>query len=255
MRYFISISYNGSAYSGWQIQDNAISVQQLLQRTLSIHLGQEISLTGAGRTDSGVNAINYIAHFDTLNPSPQINSSKFLYKINATLPRDIVVNNIIQVDDNAHARFDAIRRTYKYYVHTHKDPFALDFSYYYHLDLDLEAMNRGCSFLLGEKDFSSFEKLHGGNTHSVCSLYNAIWEPDAQYGDDYHFVFTISANRFLRNMVRAIVGSLLEVGRGKYPPEWIVEVLEKHDRGMAGQSVPGTALFLTEIKYPYSVFN
>lgn len=255
MRYFISLSYNGSAYSGWQIQDNAISVQQLVQRALSIHLSQEITLTGAGRTDSGVSAQNYIAHFDTINSLCFKNLPKLLYKINATLPHDIVINEIAEVHDDAHARFDATCRTYKYYVHTKKDPFSLDFSYYFHYDLDIEAMNRACSWLTGEKDFSSFEKLHGGNTNSICRIFNASWEKDPAYSDESHFVFTVSANRFLRNMVRAIVGSLLEVGRGKRAPEWIAELIEKQDRGLAGQSVPGKALFLTEIKYPYRVFN
>lgn len=251
MRFFISLSYKGDRFSGWQIQENAVSIQGELERVLSIHLGEKISVTGCGRTDSGVNALNYIAHFDTDNSAFMDDIRKILYKINATLDRDIVVSAICQVDSNAHARFDAYERTYRYNIHTQKDPFA-KFSYKVKHPVNIEAMNRAAQYLIGTKDFSSFEKLHGGSSSSICTVNHARWQEREQAGN---YVFTISANRFLRNMVRAITGSLLEVGYGNREPEWINELLEQKDRNKAGQSVPGEALFLIEIKYPYALFN
>lgn len=248
MRYFISISYNGAAFSGWQIQDNANSVQQELQNALSIYAQEPISITGAGRTDAGVNAKYCIAHFDTEREIEK-NPEQFLYKLNAILPNTIVVLNCCRVKDDAHARFDATQREYKYYVHTSKDPFSNDFSCYFPFDLDIEKMNEAASHLLGERDFSSFEKVNGGNKTSICNLTFAKWEKI----DETHFVFTVRANRFLRNMVRAIVGTLLEIGRGRRDVEWIDGVIASKNRSSAGQSVKGNALFLNYIEYPYEL--
>ncbi len=249
MRFFVSISFNGGAYSGWQIQKNVISVQAVMERALTLATGETISVTGAGRTDTGVNAKGFIAHFD-VSPECSKKPNEILRKINAILPSDIIAHNICQVEDDAHARFDAISRTYRYYVHTEKDPFAI-FSYYYRHPLDVERMNVAAKHLLGTKDFSSFEKLGGDNKTSVCSVISAQWEAI----DKTHLCFCVTADRFLRNMVRAMVGTLLDVGRGKREPEWVAQLIEEKERCRAGQSVPGHALFLTEVRYPYPIFE
>lgn len=260
MRYFVSLSYRGARFCGWQIQKNGPSIQEEMERTLAILLGTPTPVTGAGRTDTGVNASNYIAHFDsdgdtllTLDPK------EFIYKFNAILPPDITVHDIYRVSDDAHARFDAVSRTYQYFVHTVKDPFAAEFSYPFYKSVDIDRMNSAAALLLGTKDFSSFEKLHGGNTTSICTVTQAGWKRAAEGGDNIaacgnnHLVFTVTANRFLRNMVRAMVGTLLEVGSGKREPESIPALLERKDRCSAGQSVPGNALFLKHIEYPYEL--
>lgn len=248
MRYFICLSYNGAAFCGWQIQDNANSVQQELQKVLSLLLKEPISVTGAGRTDSGVHAINYIAHFDS--QSVIQDAAYITYKLNAILPKEIAVHYIRQVHDTAHARFDATSRTYKYHVHTNKNPFDTGFSLHVRpQDMNIEKMNAAAEYFLGEHDFSSLEKVNGGNKTSICTVTHARWEQT----DECNYVFTVTANRFLRNMVRAMVGSLLEVGAGKREPEWICKMLEQKDRSAAGQSVPGKALFLVEVKYPYTI--
>jgi tRNA pseudouridine38-40 synthase len=246
MRYFICLSYNGSAFCGWQIQENANSVQEELQKTLSMLLKEPVSVTGAGRTDSGVHAINYIAHFDC--QAVIQDTAHLAYKMNAILPKEIAVHSIYQVHNTAHARFDATSRTYKYYIHTNKDPFENGFSYFVRpYSMDIEKMNLAARYFLGEHDFSSLEKVNGGNKTSICTVTHAQWEQISEH----KFVFTVTANRFLRNMVRAMVGSLLEVGSGKRSPEWIEQMLAQKNRCAAGQSVPGKALFLVEVKYPY----
>lgn len=250
MRYFISLSYNGSAFSGWQIQENANSVQNEVQKALSTLLKEPIQVVGAGRTDSGVNAKNYIAHFNT---NTQITSARdFTYKLNAILPKEISIHNIFLVPDSMHARFSAKSRTYKYYIHTEKDPFYANFSYSLPPNrLNFEKMNIAAKYFLGEQDFSSLEKIGADNKTSICNVTEAYWEPldSNDFNTATHFVFTVTANRFLRNMVRAMVGSLLNVGFGKKEPEWIIEMLAQRNRNAAGHSVPGNALFLTKIEY------
>jgi len=228
-----------------------------MERALTILLGGRCGVTGAGRTDTGVNASRFIAHFDSAGGTLlQSDPAEFVYKFNAILPPDIVVHDIYRVADDAHARFDAVSRTYKYYVHTTKDPFGTDFSFAFYHELDLDRMNAAAAHLPGRRDFSCFEKLHGGQTTSVCDLTLARWDTiDDDYACGNRYVFTVTANRFLRNMVRAIVGTLLEVGTGKKDPSWIPELLEKGDRCCAGQSVPGHALFLTRIEYPYELVS
>lgn len=258
MRFFASISYNGAQFSGWQIQQNAPSIQAEVQRALSAILQEEIEVYGAGRTDSGVNAVNYIAHFDSDRPDIPARHDELIYKINAILPHDIVLNRIFRVRDDAHARFDATSRTYKYFVHSGKDPFMRSFSWHCKFPLDVEKMNEAAALLIGRKDFSCFEKLHGGSNTSICDLTYAKWERytpqlSSEGGGDC-LCFTISANRFLRNMVRAIVGTMIEVGRGKKEPQWVLELLASGNRCAAGQSVPGHALFLTEISYPGDIY-
>ena len=244
MRFFVSVSYNGERYSGWQRQTNATTVQEILEDAMSKALGCPTALTGAGRTDAGVSASGYFAHFD--HPREIKEPAHLLYKINAILPSDIVANFVASVDPQAHARFDATSRSYRYKVHTNRDPFAWH-SFYCKFNLDLEAMNRAASHLIGQRDFSSFEKVGADNKTSICNVTHAQWTAI----DATHLQFDITADRFLRNMVRAIVGTLLDVGRGKLQPEDIPALLEKGDRSAAGQSVPGEPLMLREVTYPY----
>lgn len=255
MRYFIQLSYDGAPFGGWQIQENSNSIQGELQRALSMLLRDEITVTGAGRTDAGVNAINYVAHFDsTLLTNEELLSKAplLIYKLNAILPKEIVVNQIIPVNDELHARFSATSRTYKYYLHTQKDPFCAAYSYYYPFHpLDFTKMNRAAALFLGRQDFSSLQKAHSQTKSSICTVKEAFWSST----DSSHHIFTVTADRFLRNMVRAMVGSLIIVGAGKEEPEWIAGMLEARDRCKAGNSVPGNALFLTNIEYPGDLFR
>lgn len=257
MRYLIRLSYRGLPYSGWQIQNNAVSIQGLLQQALSALFRTEIAVTGAGRTDSGVNAVNYIAHFDA-EPSPLVESGNICYKLNAILPYEIVVHEVRPTSDEFHSRFDAVYREYKYFLHRKKDPFIASRSYLYTHDLDVDRMNEAALGLIGTKDFSCFEKKGGDNKTSICFVSKAQWqtyEPDhvrimgypCERGD--YLVFSIGADRFLRNMVRAVVGTLLEVGRGRRATTWLPELISSGVRSDAGQSVPGHALFFTHIDY------
>ena len=257
MRYSIRLSYDGSAFCGWQIQNNAISVQGVLEKALSTLCGQEIQVTGAGRTDTAVNAINYIAHFE-IPVGLALEAEQLSYKLNAMLPREMVIHEICEVSEEFHARFNAQSREYHYFVHFCKDPFCEKFSYRMRYKLDIEAMNKAAELLLGEHDFSCFEKVGGNNATSICTISEAVWSTykpthveimRAPYSEGDYIVFRIRANRFLRNMVRAIVGSLIEVGRGKKDPSWISELIASGSRSAAGQSVPGNALFFTGAKY------
>lgn len=243
MRYKITLSYDGSAFCGWQIQAHAPSVQQSLEESLGTLLGSEIKVCGAGRTDTGVNAKNYVAHFDH---DTDIDTELLKYKLNAILPYSIAIHSIEKVADDFHARFSATRREYIYRIHREKDPFAQKYSYHCgYPELDFEAMNAAARLLLGTKDFSCFEKVGADNKTSICTVFEAYWQKD----DPSHWSFHIAANRFLRNMVRAIVGTLLEVGRGKRSPESINELLASGNRSSAGESVPGHALFLSKVEY------
>ena len=257
MRYRLRISYDGAPLSGWQCQNNAPSVQEEVSKALSVLFSSEIQVTGAGRTDAGVNAVNYIAHFDAPSDKP-FDTGQIEYKLNAILPKNIVVHELSPVADDFHARFSAISRRYHYFIHFHKDPFADRFSWRSIHPLDLERMNLGAQFLIGTHDFSCFEKVGGNNKTSICTVRTARWSIyrpthvsvmgyPCNEGD--YIVFEIEADRFLRNMVRAVVGSLVEVGRGKKDPEWIRELIEKGTRSDAGTSVPGNALFLSEVLF------
>ena len=248
MRFFVSVSYDGERYSGWQRQSNAVAVQEILEDAMGKALGCEVLLTGAGRTDAGVSASGYIAHFDHEGPIKE--PAQILYKINAILPSDIVAHFFAKVAPEAHARFDATSRSYRYRVHTAKDPFAWH-SYWFKFPLDIEAMNRAAAFLLGTHDFSSFEKTGTDNKTSICTVTHAEWTAE----DESHLRFDITADRFLRNMVRAIVGTLLDVGRGKIFADDIAGLLEMKDRSAAGQSVPGEPLMLQGITYPYELLK
>ena len=264
MRYSLCLSYDGAAFCGWQIQPGSPSVQATLEETLSRLLNRPVAVTGAGRTDTAVNAVNYIAHCDLDGELP-FGQSDLCYKLNAMLPRSMAVHSVTPVDDSFHARFSAKRREYTYFIHRQKDPFLQAYSWQCgYPGLDFDAMNQACRYLLGTHDFSCFEKTGGDNKTSICTVFEAFWAPytpshiqimngspaegTASVESDYWF-FRIAADRFLRNMVRATVGSLIEVGRGKHSPEWIAELMESGSRGDAGESVPGHALFLNKVLY------
>ena len=257
MRYKIRLSYDGSAFCGWQIQPKDRTVQGDLEKALQTLTGTQIQVTGAGRTDTEVNAINYIAHFE-LPDEVRIEAAQLCYKLNAILPRELAVHEVSATENEFHARFDARSREYHYFIHFTKDPFCEKFSYRMRYPLDIRKMNEAAAYLLGEHDFRCFEKMGGNNTTSICTVTEAFWSTyrpthvdmmgmECSEGD--YIVFRIKANRFLRNMVRAIVGSLIEVGRGKRNPEWIRELIESGSRSDAGSSVPGKALFFSGASY------
>lgn len=246
-RYFLKLAYNGAGFHGWQYQPNALSVQEVVEKALSTILRCEsIAITGAGRTDTEVNARVMYAHFDT---EDAINDKgQMIRSLNSLLGNSVVVYDIILVHDDAHARFDATERTYKYFISSQKSPFDA-FSWYCHTSLDFDAMNDAAAILLECDDFTSFSKLHTDVKTNICHVTRAQWEQAGD--DDSRHVFTISADRFLRNMVRAVVGTLVDVGRGKLDVAGFKNVIDKKNRCEAGTSMPGHALFLWDIKYPY----
>ena len=247
----MTLSYNGSAFCGWQRQKNDPSVQGTLENALSMLLGEKIEVIGAGRTDTLVNARGYVAHFDCGQGNSEVIGGTSMsldmlrYKLNAVLPREIAVEAIKPASDDFHARFSAVRRQYQYFIHQEKDPFRDAFSWYCRFHLDIDRMNRACTYLLGTHDCSCFEKTGSDNATSICTIMAASW----RVSGDNCLTFTIEANRFLRNMVRAVVGTTVDIGRGVHEPEYILELLEKGTRSDAGQSVPGHALFLSGIFY------
>jgi len=242
-RYFIKLAYNGTNYHGWQIQDNAHSVQAEITEKISIMLNEEISIVGCGRTDTGVHAREFFAHFEVSELKFELKD--FVFKLNSFLSSDIVIYDIYKVQSDLHSRFSAESRTYSYYISLVKNPFSEEISYYYNGELDVEAMNKACSFLLVHTDFTSFSKLHTQTATNNCVIQSARIE---RIGSD--LVFTITADRFLRNMVRAIVGTLMEIGKGKMNANYINEVIEAKDRSKAGFSVPAHGLFLEKVVYP-----
>ena len=301
MRFILCLSYDGSAFCGWQIQPSSPSVQQCLEEALAKLCGGPVAVTGAGRTDTGVHAADYVCHFDLTGPLP-FEATDFCYKLNAILPRSVVVHAVLPAPDDFHARFSATQRSYTYFIHRKKDPFVAAYSWQCGFPgLDFDAMNEACQYLLGQHDFSCFEKVGGANKTSLCTITEAFWKPYTpthvslmdfgftpeegvvsetvaprplppqaagpsllcgrgwpQVSDTTpsscgqsptYWYFRVSADRFLRNMVRAIVGTLIEVGRGKHDPAWVKELIETGTRGDAGESVPGHALFLSKVKY------
>jgi tRNA pseudouridine38-40 synthase len=247
-RYFIELAFKGTEFHGWQIQPNAISVQECLEKALKTITRETIAVTGAGRTDTGVHASYFVAHIDSVNPN--LDHPDFAYKLNSLLHKDIVVFNISKVQSDAHARFNAVSRTYQYHINLRKDPFKRAISWYYFRQPDLNLMNEANRILFDYTDFTSFSKLHTEVKTNNCKIYQAEW---TQSGSD--ITFTVKADRFLRNMVRAIVGTLLEVGTGKINPDEFRAVIERKDRGEAGLSVPAQGLFLTDVEYPESIFK
>ena len=247
MRYFIRLGYKGAAYHGWQVQPQDTSVQQVIEEAMATLLRVPTPITGAGRTDAGVNARLMVAHFDTEEPIADVD--RLIHSLNALLPADISIYSIHAVADDAHARFDATSRTYKYFAATRKDPFIYPLSWKCPPDLDFELMNEAAARLLDYTDFTSFSKLHTDVKTNNCHITHARWEREGEH----QWVFTITADRFLRNMVRAIVGTLVEVGRHKMTVEEFCQVIERKDRCAAGTSMPGQALFLWDITYPYPI--
>ena len=244
MRLFIELSFNGNNFHGWQIQPNANTIQAELNKALSVILKDVISVVGAGRTDAGVHAKQMFAHFDF---EGDFKIKILLAKLNSFLPNDISVHQIFQVNNSTHARFDAISRTYQYYITNEKNPFNKNV-YIHYKRLNVDAMNLACKYLLGKQDFTSFSKLHTQTYTNNCNVIIANWQQQ-----ENELLFTIKADRFLRNMVRAIVGTLLEVGEGKIEPKRIKEIIAKKDRSKAGVSVPAHALFITKIEYPENI--
>ena len=252
MRYFIQLSYDGTGYHGWQVQPNGVSVQEVLQKALSTLLRQPTEVTGAGRTDAGVHASMMVAHFDW--PAAHegegceempLDCTQRTYKLNRLLPPDVAVQAVRPVGPEMHARFSATRRTYHYYIHTHKDPFLRGYSWQVNVPLDFALMNEAAQVLLEYSDFTSFSKTGTDVKTNICQLTEARWE-QLKPGE---WRFTVSANRFLRNMVRAIVGTLVEVGRHRMTISQMRHAIEAKDRQRAGESVPGHALYLTNIEY------
>jgi len=250
-RYILSLAYNGKNYHGWQRQPNGITIQEVLEDCLSKLLDTPITLTGAGRTDAGVHAATFYAHFD----SEYIFQNKekkdgFVFKLNRFLPKDIVVYDIMIGLDCFHSRFSAISRTYKYYISLSRDPFANDFTFEMYGTLDIINMNIACAVLMQYTDFSCFSKSNTQTKTNNCRIDKARW-----YYEETKLVFEITADRFLRNMVRAIVGTLIQVGNGKLQPHDLHEIIKSGDRGNAGTSVPGKGLFLEQIEYPKSLIQ
>lgn len=245
-RFFIEIAYDGSAYHGWQIQPNAISVQEKLNTALQTLMRSPVETIGAGRTDTGVHAQQLYVHFDVHGHFPPIISDRFVQSLNALLPHDIAVKRILKVAPDAHARFDATSRSYEYHMHIHKNPFLINRSWQVRELPDIEKMNEAAEKLLGTKDFSCFSKSNTQVHTNICTVSEAKW---SQHGDAV--VFKISADRFLRNMVRAIVGTLLKIGQHDVPLSYLTQVLSSKNRSMAGVSVPAHGLYLTRVIYPY----
>ncbi len=244
-RFFIQLSYNGTNYHGWQIQPNAVTVQGELNKALSIILNTPINVVGCGRTDTGVHANDFYAHFD-YEPNTTVDVNKLVFRLNRFLPYDIAIKRIFEVAPDKHTRFDAVSRTYHYYITLEKNPFRNNSHWQIPYELDVAKMNEAAQILYEYEDFTSFSKLHTDVKTNNCTIMFARWRKT-----DDELVFTITANRFLRNMVRAIVGTLVEVGRGKINLADFRKIIESKNRCNAGSSVPGKGLFLAEITYNY----
>ncbi len=245
MRYFIELSYNGKAYHGWQNQPNAISVQEVLEDALSALLKEKIVIIGAGRTDTGVHAKQMFAHFDT---TIEFLLDKLKYKLNSFLPKDIAVHNIFKVIDEAHARFDAISREYIYRISLHKKVFSFNDSYYLKQELDVNKMNDAAKILFEYENFKCFSRSNTDVKTYNCNIKKAKW-----VFEDDELVFKIKADRFLRNMVRAIVGTMINIGTSKIEVDYLHDIIKSKDRSQAGASVPGHALYLNKIEYSKSI--
>ena len=249
MRFFIRFAYNGTAFHGSQRQPNGVTVQETMEQALAMIFREDMPLTFAGRTDAGVHAREMYAHFDLDdNLSSIVNNLKF--RLNGILPDSIAIYDIFRVTDDAHARFSAKRRTYEYHVIDHKDPFLLPYATRLRTPIDFVAMNEAARHLIGRQDFASFCRTHTDVKTTICDLTQAEWK---ELGNG-HAVFTISADRFLRNMVRAVVGTLFQVGIGKITKEQFAEVIAQHNRCSAGDSAPAQGLYLTHIEYPKEIF-
>lgn len=246
MKYFLDISYNGANYHGWQIQPNAHTVQRELQECLSKVLRTPIEIMGSGRTDTGVHALQQFAHFEI---DQILDSGDLVFKMNSILPVDISINKVKAIKPSGHARFDATERAYEYFVNRKKSPFHVGLSYYFNHQLDVELMNKAAKELIGEQDFESFSKVKTEVNNFICTIVQAEWVVEND-----QLVFHVRANRFLRGMVRALVGTLIDVGQGKLTVNEFVNVIKAKDRRVAGRAVPAHGLFLTEVKYPAEIY-
>lgn len=249
MRYFLELRYNGAAYCGWQRQPNMPTVQQTLEKALTTLLQQPIEVIGAGRTDTGVNASYYVAHFncDQEVADPEL----AVRRLNFMLPGDIAIGSMTQVDEEAHARYSAREREYRYFIEPRKNPFTRAATWQYYVPLDVELMNKAASYLLHYDDFTTFAKLNSNNKTNICHLQRAEWSVEK-----YDVIcFTIRADRFLRNMVRAVVGTLVDVGRGRYTPEEFREIIECKDLSRSSAGAPAQGLFLSDVSYPAAIFE
>ena len=244
MRFFIELSYKGTNYHGWQEQPNANTVQAEINRALSTILNTNIEVIGAGRTDTGVHANQMFAHFDC---DIDFDIQNLMFKLNSFLASDIAIKDIFKVKEDANCRFDALSRTYQYHIIQKKDPFNKT-AYFLQNDLDIKAMNEACQYIIGKQDFTSFSKVNTRTFTNNCDVMFAQWEVV-----NTNLIFTIKADRFLRNMVRAIVGTLLDVGFGKIKAADLAKIIAAKDRSKSGVSVPAHALFLTEVKYPNKI--
>lgn len=241
MRFFMQLAYNGSPFFGWQIQPNHTTVQGVIENAMQLLLHEKVAVTGCGRTDTGVHARQFFAHFET---EQAIDITQLTEKLNSFLPKEIVIEKIFAVQHDLHARFSATSRTYKYYVATHKNAFNFPFSYRVFPKLNIEKMNEAAHLLLETEDFTSFSKLHTQVNNNLCHVNEAYWQTENE-----QLVFTITADRFLRNMVRAIVGTLLLVGKGKMSIDDFQQIINQKDRCKAGSSAPANALFLENVRY------
>ena len=251
MRYFIRFAYDGTAFHGSQRQPNGITVQETLEQALAMIFREDIPLTFAGRTDAGVHAREMYAHMDIDEEAMRREGERLVFRLNGILPDSIAIFDIYPVTDDAHARFSATRRTYEYHVIDHKDPFLLPYATRLRQPLDYAAMNEAALLLIGKQDFASFCRTHTDVKTTICDLTQAQWT-ELENG---HAVFTISADRFLRNMVRAVVGTLFQVGQGKMTKEQFAQVIAQHNRCSAGDSAPAQGLYLTHIQYPQEIFK
>ena len=247
-RYFIFISYKGTSYHGWQSQPNSVTVQKILDKTLTVILNEPVNTTGAGRTDSGVHALCFCAHFDS-HSKDLVSDTNLIFKLNRYLPEDIAVTKIRKVQPETNARYSAVSRTYKYFISKVKVPFSENSTWLVYGNLDVNQMNRAAASLSKYSDFTSFSKLHSGSKTNLCKIYYANWEVT-----DSQLIFTIKADRFLRNMVRAIVGTMIDIGFGKITAEQFEHIILAKDRCKAGMSAPARGLFLVDIEYPPEVF-
>jgi tRNA pseudouridine38-40 synthase len=248
-RYFVRLAFVGTNYHGWQVQENAESVQQQITKAIGVIESPDIRFTGCGRTDAGVHARDFYAHFDYSKHLTKEQKLKLKYRMNSYLPADIGIIDILSVAPESHARFSAVSRTYRYIVNRTKDPFSNGFSYFVSGPLDLDLMNTGAELLMKCSDFSSFAKNHTQVKTNLCDLHYARWE-----GNEEQLIFTVTANRFLRNMVRAMVGTLLDLGRGAIDIKMLQEIIDNRTRSSAGYSVPACGLFLIDVKYPSGIF-
>lgn len=249
-RFFLEIKYDGTAYHGWQIQPNGVTVQQVIEEAFFKLFQTDIPITGSGRTDTGVHAFQQFAHFDITEHSFKFTIPELHYKLNRILPQDISITSIRRVNDDAHARFDAVKRTYQYHIHVLKDPFLISSSWWLQKMPDVNAMNDACKILLEYTDFACFSRSNSNAKTTLCHLVDASWSLTS----DSRLLFEISANRFLRNMVRAIVGTMIEIGKSNLTNEDLRKIIESKNRSYAGESAPAHGLFLYSVEYPETIF-